>query len=44
MAVLPRARIVFVPDVTVKREAELESSLGGAFKLLRHGLGLSAFA
>jgi uncharacterized cupin superfamily protein len=30
-------------DVTVKSEEDLETSFGGAFKLLRHGLGLSAF-
>jgi uncharacterized cupin superfamily protein len=30
-------------DLTVKREDELESGAGGAFKLLRHSLELSAF-
>ena len=30
-------------DITIKREDELETSFGGAFKLLRHSLGLSAF-
>jgi uncharacterized cupin superfamily protein len=30
-------------DVTVKREDQLETAFGGAFKLLRHSLGLSAF-
>jgi trk system potassium uptake protein TrkA len=32
-----------MPNVTVRREDELESSFGGAFKLVRHSLGLSAF-
>jgi uncharacterized cupin superfamily protein len=30
-------------DVTVKSEDQLETSFGGAFKLLRHSLGLTAF-
>ena len=30
-------------NVTVKRDDELETNFGGAFSLLRHGLGLTAF-
>jgi uncharacterized cupin superfamily protein len=30
-------------DVTVKREDELDTAFGGAFRLARHSLGLSSF-
>lgn len=32
-----------MPGVVVKHEDELEAKYGGAFKLIRHGLGVTSF-